>query len=410
MTRRTGSDAAFMSSLFDDIARTDLSPARHSESSFQFLNRAGGLVWARVRTLMDEWWSEHPDSARASVRGQIRSGDDQAFRAAFFEMYGYQVLRRVRAAVIEHPVTETRRQPDFLATSDGADSLVLEMTSTGVSDADKARAGRLNTIYDLINSWEIPNFMLHVTVLSEGPGNPSLRRLRGELLDWIDGLDVDAIAAVTAVSDSYLIDESAPRYIWNEAGWSIEFGVIPLKREARAASTNAIGIYGPNGGWANDAEPIRRRLADKAGAYGDFGGPFVVAVLLDGIGTDDTSVAAALYGDEVYTFSINDSDAGQLGRRPNGSWFAPDGWHHTNVSAVLAVSNLLPWTVNTAVPTLWHHPAAQYPIDEIAPLFRQATPNPNTGRVEFTPPTIDPATFFDLPPDWPGPEPRFGTE
>jgi len=257
------------------MTRTDTSPAKHSESTFDFLNRADGPIWARVRMLIDEWWNEHPDAARAGVRGRIRSGDDHAFRAAFFEMYGYQVLRRVRDAVIEHPVTETHRQPDFLATSDGADSLVMEMTSTGASDADKARAGRLKTIYDQINSWEIPNFMLHVVVHTEGPGNPSLRRLHRGLRDWIDGLDVDEIAAMTAASDNYLTEQSAPRYTWTEAGWSIEFGVILLSSGARAASTNAIGIYGPNGAaWVNDVEPIRRRLADKAGAYGDFHGPF----------------------------------------------------------------------------------------------------------------------------------------
>jgi hypothetical protein len=91
MTRPTGLDAASMSSLFEDMTRTDTSPGRHSESMFEFLNRADGPIWARVRTLMDEWWKEHPGSARPSVRGQIRSGDDHAFRAAFFEMYGYQV-------------------------------------------------------------------------------------------------------------------------------------------------------------------------------------------------------------------------------------------------------------------------------------------------------------------------------
>jgi hypothetical protein len=133
-------------------------------------------------------------------------------------------LRRVRDAVIEHPVTETRRRPDFLATSHGAESLVMEMTSIGASDADKARAGRLKTIYDQINSWEIPNFMLHLTVLTEGPGNPPLRRLRRELRDWIDGLDVDEIAALSAVSDSFFTDQSAPRYTWTQAnerypGW-----------------------------------------------------------------------------------------------------------------------------------------------------------------------------------------------
>jgi hypothetical protein len=320
------------------------------------------------------------------------------------------VLRRVRDTVTEHPITGTRRQPEFLATSEGADPLVMEMTLTGASAADRSRARRLDTIYDQINSWEIPNFLLHIVVASEGSGNPSLRRLRRELLDWIGALDVDKIAAMRAASPNYLTDQSVPRHIWSEAGWSIEFRVIPRKPERRAATKDAIGLYGPHGAWVGNPEPIRRRLAEKASAYGDFAGPFVVAVLLDRMVSDDTSVTEVLYGDQALIISTDDFDAGEFVRRPNGSWFKPDGWHHTNVSAVLAVSGLVPWTVNTAVPTLWHHPAARFPVDEIAPVFRQATPNLNTGRVEFSAPAIDPAAFFDLSSDWPGPEAAFGSE
>jgi len=395
-------------SLFDDGERTNTRPATLSESMFAHLNRTRGPVWERIRALMDVWWNEHPASAQANVRGQIRSGDNHAFMAAFFELYGYQVLRRVRDSVIEHPVTQTGRQPDFLATSDGAAPLVLEMTSTGASPEGRARAARRNTIYDQINSWSLPNFWLHVTLLSEGPGNPPLRRLRRELEEWIGSLNVDEIdARVTESNGGYLISESAPRYTWDEAGWSIEFGVLPRSPEMRAPATQAIGLYGPDASWVSDVEPIRGRLADKASAYGDFHGPYVVAVLLNGVGTDDISVAAALYGDEVYTFPRNDPNAGQLGRRRNGSWFKPDGWHHTNVSAVLVASQLLPWTVTSTIPTLWHHPAAMYPVGGVAPLFRQATPNPKTGHIDFLSPTTDPAVFFGLPPDWPGTEPRF---
>jgi hypothetical protein len=403
-------DAAATSSLFDQVARTNVDAARHSESSFEYLNRTDGPFWSRIRDLMDEWWNQHPESARANVRGQIRSRDDHSFQAAFFEMYGYQVLRRVRNQIIEHPVTGTNRQPDFLATSEGLDPLVMEMTSMGVADQEKAARARLSTVYDQVNSWAIPNFWLRLNVVKVGAGNPSLRRLRNELLAWIDGLDVDEIVSRTAASGHFLASGSAPEYVWDDAGWIIEFGVIGRPPDRRTASANAIGMFGPSGAWVSDAIPIRRRLADKAGGYGKFGGPFVVAILLNVIGPDDHSVAAALYGDEIYTFPMNDPDAGQMGRRRNGSWFAPDGWHHTNVSAILAVSGLLPWTVTTAVPTLWHHPKAQYPIDGIAPLFRQAVPNPTTGSVDFVAPMVEPATFFGLPPDWPGPEPRFPTE
>gem|GEM_PF-613501 len=115
----------------------------------------------------------------------------------------------------------------------------MEMTSIGASDADKARAGRLKTIYDQINSWEIPNFMLHLTVLTEGPGNPPLRRLRRELRDWIDGLDVDEIAALSAVSDSFFTDQSAPREVSDPGS----YGFLDL-----VTSDDGTGIRGGVGG------------------------------------------------------------------------------------------------------------------------------------------------------------------
>jgi hypothetical protein len=396
-------------SLFDAVERTNTSPGTHSEPMFTFLNRTKGARWERIRALMDEWWNQHPASARGSLRGRIRCGDNHAFMAAFFELYGYQVLRRVRVGVVEHRPTATGRQPDFLATAPDVPPLVLEMTSTGVSPAAKAKAARRSTIYDQINAWSFPNFWLRLDIEAEGTGNPPLRRLRRELDVWIASLDVDEIARA-AQSAGYLSSEAAPRHVWCDSGWQIEFGVWPRSLRKRAPITRTIGIYGAEAAWANDVEPIRGRLADKASAYGDFDGPYVVAVLPIGLGTDDIDVGSALYGDEAVAFPTNDPEAAQLVRRPNGSWFKADGWHHTNVSAVLVVPQLLPSTVTMVVPTLWHHPAAKYPVDNIAPLFRQARPDTDTGHIEFSPPLSNPATFFDLPQDWPGPEPRFAED
>jgi hypothetical protein len=61
-----------------------------------------------------------------------------------------------------------------------------------------------------------------------------------------------------------------------------------------------------------------------------------------------------------------------LARRPpasvrqfDGLWARRHGWHHTQVSAVLASMKIMPWTVGSAIPTLWHHPGAGLPVNEI---------------------------------------------
>jgi hypothetical protein len=175
------------------------------------------------------------------------------------------------------------------------DPLVLELTSTSAADSGKGRAARLANIYDHLNSLVLPNFFLRLEVRTEGAQNPPLGGLKRGLVTWIDGLDVDEVAAKVASSSGYLSDPSAPSYLWEQGGWSIEFGVIPRKRGTREPANNSIGVYGMGDAtWVNDVAPIRERLRDKARRYGTFGGPFVVAILLSHWGDDDVVVSGAV--------------------------------------------------------------------------------------------------------------------
>ena len=58
--------------IFDDVVRTDASPA-HEEDSFTFLNRVATPYWARVRDFVDEIFATYPEEHAEELRMRFRS-------------------------------------------------------------------------------------------------------------------------------------------------------------------------------------------------------------------------------------------------------------------------------------------------------------------------------------------------
>src|SRR3954452_19097862 len=52
--------------LFSEAERKDKSPARFSESDFEFLDRVAGAHWDRVRALLEQWFTDHPAQRNAT--------------------------------------------------------------------------------------------------------------------------------------------------------------------------------------------------------------------------------------------------------------------------------------------------------------------------------------------------------
>lgn len=51
-----------MPTLFHNTERTDRTPQGHIEDSFAFLDRVNSPYWDRVRTQLDEWYADFPDT------------------------------------------------------------------------------------------------------------------------------------------------------------------------------------------------------------------------------------------------------------------------------------------------------------------------------------------------------------
>jgi hypothetical protein len=399
--------------VFDLVERTNSEPATMTESTFGFLNRAAGPFWQRVSYLVEDWSAALPPDGQSDAIGRLSSGDNDSFRATFFELYCFQIFKRSGHALTCHPVLpNVSRRPDFLASGRSAD-LVVEVTTTGTPAAEAARTARMNAVHDEINHIRVTNFMLHMTVIHEGAQPPPVAGLRRDLEQWLGSLDVDEVATAMTESDAdYLIDPETPRHTWTHEDWELEFNPIPLRPEARDQPVDR-----PIGSWSageaamiDDASPIRDRLRHKARHYGVLQSPYLIAIETSRPFADDDDFVDALFGTLAYSFYEGVAESGKWIRQPTGLWRSRSGWQYANVSGVISANNVNPWTVGEIQPTLWHHPAATYPVTDGPSLCRHARLDQQSGQLRYTPAITDPRAFFDLAAEWPGPEQRFPIE
>lgn len=346
--------------IFDDAQRDDARPSRYNEPTFTFLNRSAGEAWQRVRDLVEDWFRHVPAAARPDLRSRLRSTTGNDFRSAFFELYCIETLLRSDWTIELHPTLgHTSRRPDLRAQR-GNESFFLEATTTATPRHEASAESRVNAVIDDINDrLEIGSFMLGIDVISIGANAPSTRRLCDELRSWLDGLDPDALREAARGGG----DET---HEWAFDAWSLVFKAFPLAADKRGPGGRIVGTIMPaEASFVDDITPLRRRVTDKAKAYGDLDTGFVVAVGAISSFSGDGDIASALYGSSAVQYYVNPAPGAPPPaaiRLNDGLIAGPNGWRRTEVSALVTTTMLTPWTIATTVPTWWTNSGADHAL------------------------------------------------
>jgi len=387
--------------IFDIQERTDSLPADHSESSYAFLNRVAGEFWEQPRDLVQAWADHVTYPADYSeLRARFRSRDDYQFRSAFLELYLHEVLIRAGYAVTIHPeIPGTTRRPDFLARRDET-AVYIEAIAPGAPDAQRRAASRRDVFFDTVNRVGDTNCVLMLDELREGVTPPAAAKLRAELRRWLTSLDPDDMTDL----------EHAPTFQWEQDGWAASFRAIPKAQHARRPARRgdrAIGVYGHTSAqMVDDAPTIRDALKAKYRDYGDLDAPFIIAVGLYIFDSNRHHRSNALYGDEAIQWG--ETASGEIVtravRHPNGFFGARPDWEHRQVSGVLTVNQLQPYSVLGAETTLWRHPNPGHALPADIGLPGD-TVDLAANRLESTPSSVSTADLFELPTAWPLGEP-----
>jgi hypothetical protein len=393
--------------IFDDIERSDASPSRHAEGDFAFLNRVAGPFWERTRSSMEEWFIRLPEEAQADVRGRVRSGKDWQFASAFWELYIHESLRREGFQVTSHPdMPDTSAHCDYLARRDG-DALYLEATVVGSSEAERAAEGRRNTVYDLLNKLESPDYFLWLDVDEEGPASPSVRQLREDLARWLGTLAFDDVRSAYERGSILAV----PTHTWSARGWAITFRPIAKGEEARGKpGIRPVGMFRPGrASTVDDVGQVRSDLENKATWYGRPDLPFVIAAAIESPFFDAKhTMSGALFGREAVQFDPKTLEARGF-RQPDGLWRGPGGPRNTRVSGVVAMRSVRPWNLLAYAPVTWHNPWAALRLPDVLP-WASARVDLENGQLiesEAVRPSHD---ILGLPEGWPGPEDPFPDE
>ncbi len=354
--------------LFDDSERTYEGLKEPRESIYQFLNRSALPEYEETRNLLESWFQDYPAPYELNLSKEFRSKPDKQHLGAFFELYCYTLLRAQKFDVKpQQVVDEMKGNPvDFLIKS--ADAPLFYLEATVAADSDKASISQkiLWQLQDALSTINEPDFLLEINIEHESTHNLPIKAMRSDIQGWLRKLNANEIIEQRTAGRSNL-----PYCHYEHDGWKIVFYAIPHPLDSRGQGNKTV-VYQLSDAWKVEAESsLRDALETKAKKYGRFKLPFVIAV--DVLATDSfgTDMGEILFGKEVILFDRQSEDvtltrSPLLSDRPseeNGFWRARKRARNQQVSAVLLVEELMPWSIAHKTPVLWHNPWAERPLD-----------------------------------------------
>jgi hypothetical protein len=388
--------------LFDELERDDCESARYAEPSFSYLNRTARIEFARIRRVLEEWFSHYPTSGQTELRARFRSDIDPQHQAAFFELFLHELIIRLGCQVTLHPaVPDGSRTPDFLAESLNGERFYIEATvATDESAAEAGARARMNAVYDVLDrSIDSSDFFLWLVVKGEPATPPPASRLASFLTDRLAELDPDEVARLYESKGT----DAIPRWHFERDRWRIEFRAIPKKPEARdKPGVRPIGMRSTEYRWVDHRTAIRDSIIKKAGRYGELDLPYVVAVNAIKL-VDEIDIMEALFGKEQYIVAVSGNGPSEpvqaeMSRLADGAWISQQGPRYTRVSGVLLATRLSPWNIPRAYLCFYHNPWAQKPYQSALTRLPQAVPRDGRmRRVEGE----SVSAILGLAPSWP---------
>ncbi len=338
--------------LFDEFERTDAAPANYEESLFDALNRLSWNNAAEIRTTLEDWFSEYPESNKKDLRSRFRSKKDSSHQGAFFELVLFILLRELGYQLtVNHPTP--LGTPDFLACTSSGERFFLDATIAQPKtfrDSPSEKA-----VFDALNKMDCSDFSLCIKARAELKSIPPKNKIR-QIQDWIYSLDYEKIRT------DLTIGLHLPEYRLEHGGWTLIIEALPRSPEKRGTKPHRpIGIGPMRVDSVDSVKPLVEAVRGKAHKYRGLGDPFVVAVnALDLAGADRTDTLEALFGWESSTDDQNVSRivAPQGVSKKNHVW---DKNKNTSVSAMLLFDELQHSNMASSRLCIYENPWALYP-------------------------------------------------
>lgn len=382
--------------LFSDRDREVDEGRGFADPPYEYLDRSGRPMAGRIRTLLEGWYADYPDT-HGDLQARFAQEQPDQHIGALLELYVHATFRQLGFDLEVHPdVAGTDRHPDFAVRRDHELVTFIECTTTMPSPMESGAERRRFELVDALNELESAEWSVGYSSVETGPQALSKRWFKDAVLQWLTSLDRER-----AFQD-YQENGEYPERLLSRDGWSIVLQAIPLGSDA--TPERAGGLYTSEVVNVDSPTRLRRSIVRKASAYGnDLPAPLVVAVVPGLWYARSRHLLPALLGDEEWRVDVV-KDEVRVGRKRNGAWFGPTGLRGERTSAVLYAPRFGAWRLPDIEWQLIHHPAPTMRLhQEMLPTAIEVT-WPNDGPALERPASTTFRDLFALPDDWPGPE------
>jgi hypothetical protein len=382
--------------LFDEVERTNASPAAYNEDSFSFLNRAAGPYWHRARTVLDDWYAAFPDTS-ADLWKRFRKPDPTKRRNAAWELYLHRIFANLGfRATPNAELPEGGSRPDLLVERGGNCFYVEAVTVFSGIVSSESHTALEPRILDLINTIDASNFFVSVRFAQSSTAMPKAEDITRPIEQWMAEHDADDVLKLSATD--------LPTTSIATGDWVLELRLMPRSPEFRGKPDNRlVGTSGATAGFTNDRQQIYRALERKKKQHKAADGPTVIALMAINGFVGDTEFTDALFGSQSVRMEIT-TGATTVVRNPDGFWVGRRGPASKKISAVLSGVSVLPTNCATTPLRLWHHFT---PDRELILDLPFATARIVDDQLVLTDASRLPHDILGLAPEWPGPDPPF---
>ena len=363
-----------MMKLFDEAERYYQGPAGYGEPEFIYLNRSAIPKVIRIREVLEAWFSRYPGEGKENLCERFRSTGNLHHRSALFELFLHELLLRLGCYVIIHPSMDNsiRNYPYFLVESPDGTSFYMDAVLAIDESVEKITVRtKMNEVYDVLNrQLNSPNFFIGMEIRSTPQTTPPARNMTTFLTQRLAPLDTVHIASLFEAGGF----NALPHWHYEQEGWRIVFYPIPKSlRYSGKDGVRPLGFLSQKLRWMDPIVPIRDAIVRKAGRYGDFDLPYVIAVNILGNHLDRIDIMEALFGKEqLWITRIHSRSIKTETREPDGVWISKAGPRYRRVSAVLITDTLRSYNVSNASLWLCHNPWATEPYTSVLTRLPQA--------------------------------------
>ena len=348
-----------MSKLFDDKLRDYDGYSDHNEYAYDFLDRSSKKEFKKVRDLLNNWFSNFPDSEKAEIKSRIRKD----FDSTFYELFLYQLFHKLGFNIIVHPeVPKSKKRPDFLVTKNDLEIYVEAKVITGKSKAEASFERKRNEFYDALNKLNFDRFLISLDTLNFKTNNqPSPKNFIKIIQSKIEKLNADEI------SDSINsgVTTTLPKIEYEDDSIEATVRIIPLIKEASTEKhKRPIGMYPMESFWGNGENLFKKAVNDKGKRYGELDKPFLVCInTIDFKTVVKSDVENSIWGSRALSWSTNPENRDKKWmRKLDGIFLNSKGPRLKNISGII-FTRVMPFKVKNADFSIFKHPFSTNEFD-----------------------------------------------